>query len=601
MADFKKQIEEDIKEYQEKYGRTLSDINKDEWAFNFWVLDKFFYEDEELIVDKVTDYSDYGIDAYEWYEDTKELYLIQNKFYSAETKLNLSYVQNTFLVTPLAVLKDGKYTKCKELQDVYLKYCNDESYSIHLQMYITNDLRDAKAVDAVKEFNQKHSPQCTAEIFYLSDIEEKWYGEPKKQTKTFSTAIESVNNGTILNINNEAYHLANKIDAKYVFVPVTCLYRMVKAANEKKYELFEKNIREYLGNNRINKKIYLTLKDEQERKNFFYYNNGITMICSKMGTVHSAKNKSKNPHVCVSFEIDNPQIVNGCQTVNSIFSALKEYDEEDLEREFQDTFVMLKILQIDAADETQKALAKNIVTYNNSQNSLDEKQFVANNELFQRLKSEFGEKGFLLLTKQSDKNINAVNYKKRSDLSKLQMASISRRTLFGLESLKKVSDFEIQLEKLLQVILAFKVGGLAAYTMKKDVLKPDKESYTTVIEFIKSSNVTTEALLNLYLLYLRFEKEKNVNNIQMIPFYAIDGFSRFECDKNVKQMTEYFKSEKSISRIVTVYKVACSEYAKSYIKQQKTDYTKMIKAEIDYDLFQTNHSSAVSMFEMMNP
>lgn len=52
MADFKKQIEEDIKEYQEKYGRTLSDINKDEWAFNFWVLDKFFYEDEELIVDR---------------------------------------------------------------------------------------------------------------------------------------------------------------------------------------------------------------------------------------------------------------------------------------------------------------------------------------------------------------------------------------------------------------------------------------------------------------------------------------------------------------------------------------------------------------------
>lgn len=66
-------------------------------------------------------------------------------------------------------------------------------------------------------------------------------------------------------------------------------------------------------------------------------------------------------------------------------------------------------------------------------------------------------------------------------------------------------------------------------------------------------------------------------------------------------MTEYFRSEKSISRIVTIYKVACSEYAKSFIKQQKTDYTKMIKAEIDYDLFQTNHSSAVSMFEMMNP
>jgi hypothetical protein len=62
MADFKKQIEEDIKAYQEKYGSTMHDIKKDEWAFNFWILDKFFYEDEELIVDKITDYKDYGID-----------------------------------------------------------------------------------------------------------------------------------------------------------------------------------------------------------------------------------------------------------------------------------------------------------------------------------------------------------------------------------------------------------------------------------------------------------------------------------------------------------------------------------------------------------
>ena len=599
MADFRKQIEEDIREYQEKYGDTLSDISKDEWAFNFWILDKFFYEDEELIVDKITDYSDYGIDEFEWYEDTKELYLIQNKYYAADTKLSLSYIQNTFLVMPLAVLKDGKYTKCKELQEIYSKYCDDESFSIHLPLYVTNDQRDPKALNAIKTFNQRNGPKILAELFYLSDIEEKWYGEPKKQIKTFSTRIESVNNGTILSINNDAYHLANKMDAKYVFSPVTCLYKMLKSANEKNYELFEKNIREYLGNKGINKRIYNTLKDENERRNFFYYNNGVTIICTKIGTTKGEAN-SQNPHVGISFKIDNPQIVNGCQTVNSIYSALKEYDDEDVEKQFQDTFVMLKILQINPSDEEQKYLSKNIVTYNNSQNSLDEKQFVANAELFQRLKSEFAEKGFLLLTKQSDKNIYATSYKKRSDLSKLQMASISRRNLFGLETLKKVSDFEIPLEKFLQVILAFKVSGLAAYTMKKDVLKPERESYNTVIEFIKASNVTTEVLLNLYLFYLRLEKEKKVGKSQMIPFYALDGFSRFECNKDVKQMANYFDSAKKISRLVTIYSVACSEYAKNYISQQNTDYTRMIKAEIDYNLFQTNHSSAVSMYEYIN-
>ena len=602
MADFRKQIEEDIKSYQEKYGDTILNIKKPEWAFNFWILDKFFYEDEDLIIDKITDYSDYGIDEYEWYEDTKELYLIQNKYYSEETKLPLNYIKNTFLVVPLAVLKDGKYTKCKELQDIYQEYSNNEDFTIHLQLYVTNNQKDKKIEDTIKEFNKDNGPGIIAEIFYLSDIEEKWYGEPKKQTSNFKTMIQSVNNGTILNINNDAYHLDNKIDAKYVLAPVTCIYKMLKSANEKGYQLFEKNIREYLGNKGINKRIYLTLKSEEERKNFFYYNNGITIICSKIGTAKTVIPNGKD-HVGVEFPVDNPQIVNGCQTVNSIYAALKECEDEDLDNKYQDTFVMLKILQIDMADEEQKRLSKNIVTYNNSQNSLDEKTFVANNELFQRIKSEFADKGFLLITKQSDTNTYAEKYKKKSELTKLQMASITKRQLFGLESLKKIGDFEIKLEKFLQVILAFKVGGLAAYTMKKDVLKPETQSYNTVIEFIKASNVTTDVLLNLYLLYLRFEKEKSLQTGKFstatpIPFYSIDGFSRFECEGETKRISENLSSAQSISRLMRIYCVTCNSYATQFMAIHSIDYTKMIKTEIDYNTLKSCHSSAVSMNDM---
>ena len=603
MADFKKQIEEDIKAYQEKYGNTMLDINKEEWAFNFWILDKFFYEEEELIIDKITDYSDYGIDEYEWYEDTKELYLIQNKFYGEDTKLSLSYIENTFLVTPLAVLKDGNYTRCKELQNIYQKYKDDDKFTIHLQIYITNNQRDQKAIDAIKNFNKANSPRIFAEIYYLDDIEAKWYGEPKKTTKTFTAEIESVNSGTVLNINNEAYHLENLIDAKYVFTPVSCIYNIVHLAETKGYPLFEKNIREYLGNKGIHKRIYDTLKNDKERKNFFYYNNGITIICSKMGSTKQCFSQNKN-HIGLSFSIENPQIVNGCQTVNSIFSALKEYDSEDVEEIFKDTFVMVKILQIDPSDSEQQQISQNIVTYNNSQNSLDEKQFVANNELFQRLKNEFAEKGFLLLTKQSDKATYAEAYKKRSDLTKLQMLSITRRQQFGLESLRKVSDFEIPLEKFLQVILAFKVGGLDAYTMKKDVLKPETQTYNRVVEFIKSSNATTDVLLNLYLLYLRFEKEKNLQSgkhdvATPIPFYSIDGFSRFECGGDVKKISEIITDSKSVVKLMHIYTIACKNYATEYMKQKGIDYTKMIKAAVEYDLFESSHSTAQALYDMM--
>lgn len=78
---------------------------------------------------------------------------------------------------------------------------------------------------------------------------------------------------------------------------------------------------------------------------------------------------------------------------------------------------MLKILQINREKEYEKKLYENIVRYNNSQNSIDEKNFVANNNTFNRLKKRFEDKGFLLLIKQSDKNSYKNRYKSISKLN----------------------------------------------------------------------------------------------------------------------------------------------------------------------------------------
>lgn len=45
--------------------------------------------------------------------------------------------------------------------------------------------------------------------------------------------------------------------------------------------LLEKNIRRYLGKKAVNNGIIETLKSEEKRQNFFFFNNGITMICEK--------------------------------------------------------------------------------------------------------------------------------------------------------------------------------------------------------------------------------------------------------------------------------------------------------------------------------
>ena len=338
MSDFKKQIDQDIKEYQSRL-KYVSNINKDEWAFNYWILDKLFYEDEELIEEKIIDYNDMSIDCYEIYEDTKDIYLIQNKYYNDNTKITAEYVKNDFLLRGINALKNGTYKRSSELQKAFTRLKNDPEFTVRLQLFVTNDCHNEEAEKYIREFNAKNK-KCIANIFYLNDIKKRYYDEIEEIHTHITVKVESVVKGTILNINNDAYKLENVLDARYVLTPVVSIYRLYRESLEKQYPIFDKNIREYLGNKGINKGIYNTLQDVNDRKNFFYYNNGITIICDSMTKIET---QPSDYNMNAKFYITNPQVVNGCQTVNSIYEYLQNVAPSELEREFKDTFVTKKL------------------------------------------------------------------------------------------------------------------------------------------------------------------------------------------------------------------------------------------------------------------
>ena len=175
MSDFKKQIDQDIKEYQSRL-KYVSNINKDEWAFNYWILDKLFYEDEELIEEKIIDYNDMSIDCYEIYEDTKDIYLIQNKYYNDNTKITAEYVKNDFLLRGINALKNGTYKRSSELQKAFTRLKNDPEFTVRLQLFVTNDCHNEEAEKYIREFNAKNK-KCIANIFYLNDIKKRYYDE----------------------------------------------------------------------------------------------------------------------------------------------------------------------------------------------------------------------------------------------------------------------------------------------------------------------------------------------------------------------------------------------------------------------------------------
>ncbi len=586
MSDFKKQIEQDIKDYQSNYNY-INNISKDEWAFNYWVLDKLFYEDEELIEEKIIDYHDMGIDAYEAYEDTKDIFLIQNKYYSDNSAITAEYVKNDFLLRAITALENGTYKKSEELQNVFSKYKNNADFAVYLQLFVTNNIHSIAADEYIKKFNLSH-PKYHAKIFYLDDIEGKYYGDIKQVRKNITVMVESINKGTILNINTEGYQLENVLDARYVLTPVASIYRLYRESLEKNYAIFDMNIREYLGNKGVNKSIYTTLLDEEDRKNFFYYNNGITIICDKMSKIIT---KPSEYNMNAYFKIDNPQIVNGCQTVNSIYEALKNVDPNVLEKEYKDSFVMLKILEIDIEDTNEDILYKNIVKCNNSQNSIDEKTFVANTSIFIRLQQEFEAKGFLLLIKQSDKNMFSNKYKV---ISKLKDASSERIDKFALDEVKKAIDVYIPLEKFLQVINAFVVGGYTAFVKKSNMLKFGSDQYETAVNFIKDGDVTNDILLDLYLLYRKAEKTKKgmEGNRTPIPYYLIDGFARHEChERKAAEISYELSSKNKINRIIKLYTAVSKAYTKEYNKKYNMDYNKMIKRNVDYDIFDSQRDT----------
>lgn len=124
--------------------------------------------------------------------------------------------------------------------------------------------------------------------------------------------------------------------------------------------LLERNIRRYLGrhSNRVNSAIHNTLINTAKNKDFYLFNNGITMTCTKMR--HNALQGGD-----YQLRLENIQVINGGQTCKTIQQAISETDELT---DFSDVFVLLRLYELESDDDQ---LIKEITFATNSQNPVD--------------------------------------------------------------------------------------------------------------------------------------------------------------------------------------------------------------------------------------
>lgn len=185
----------------------------------------------------------------------------------------------------------------------------------------------------------------------------------------------------------ESFNLCRVLIGK---VRVSEIHRLFKAYGD---NLLQRNIRRYLGmqNNSVNTAIHNTLLDPQKRENFYFFNNGITMICSKFK--HN-EFQEKNRII----PIENMQIINGGQTCKTIYEALQEH--QDLLADYQNTFVMVKIYELDETDN----VTSDITYATNSQNPVDLSDLRSNDEIQKQLEIGMKDLGYIY-KRQKDDNI----------------------------------------------------------------------------------------------------------------------------------------------------------------------------------------------------
>ena len=186
-------------------------------------------------------------------------------------------------------------------------------------------------------------------------------------------------------------------DFRRVLIGRMSVAELARLTGEYDNLLFERNIRRYLGlaGNRVNEAVAATLREANQRPNFYFYNNGITITCSQF--LHNAL-QQENWRV----QVHGLQIVNGGQTARIVQQVAEEIGPE-----IEAAEVLVRIYELPQDD---RELVEAITFATNSQNPVDLRDLKANDPRQQALGSSVVGLGYTYRAKREDRAVSAKEF-----------------------------------------------------------------------------------------------------------------------------------------------------------------------------------------------
>lgn len=186
-------------------------------------------------------------------------------------------------------------------------------------------------------------------------------------------------------------------DFRRVLIGRMSVSELARLTNEYDNQLFEKNIRRYLGlaGNRVNEEMANTLRDSNRRSNFYFYNNGVTITCSQFR--HNALQKDN-----WTIHVNDLQIVNGGQTARTV---QKMY--EKIGPEIEGAEVLIRIYELQDND---TEIVEAITFATNSQNPVDLRDLKANDSRQKALNESIAGLGYRYRAKREDRPVSSDEF-----------------------------------------------------------------------------------------------------------------------------------------------------------------------------------------------